>query len=352
MQNKKKVLIIKLTSLGDVIFNIPLANSLKDAGYDVSWLVSEKGYGVINNNPAVSKTFLAPTVKWKKNKFSIKNLFEYIHLIKALRKEKFDILIDSQKMFKSMLLQIFSGAKRRITSRGGKELSWLGINEFIPSIYTGVQRHSVNNYLEYAKYLGVEPKIKFTLPPSTQETKEKIDKLLIDINKTKPIVIISPATTRHLKFWHNDNWHKLIDGIKDKCNLVFTATENDRELIDEIGGNKFINLTGKTTLTDLIELFSRADIVISPDAGSAHIAWASGKPAVISIFTITPPTLYGPFGDDKKYFRVIGNLPCQPCYKQHCPLASPQFEACRRLPEAEEIINIVNNLLKTTDNGV
>ena len=351
MSDKKKVLIIKLTSLGDVIFNIPLANSLKDAGYEESWLVSSKGYDVVNNNPAVSKTYLAPDIKWEISITGIKNFIEYIKLIRKIRKEKFDIVIDAQRMLKSMIWQLFSGAKRRITYTGAKELSWLGINEFVPKSF--IQGgHSVDKYLGFARYLGIEPEYKFTLPPSTKETKEKIDTLLTDTDKTKPIVVISPATTRHLKFWHNDNWKKLINGIKDICNLVFTATKNDRALIDAIGGNKFIDLTGKTTIADLIELFSRAAIVISPDAGSSHIAWACGIPAVISIFTITPPHLYGPFGDDKKYFRVIGNLPCQPCYKQKCPLKQSEFEACRRLPDAGEIINIVNNLLKTANNSV
>ena len=65
-EKKQKVLLIKLSSLGDVIFNVPLANALKDAGYEVTWLTSEKGIQIVQNNPCVDKAILAPLVKWKK----------------------------------------------------------------------------------------------------------------------------------------------------------------------------------------------------------------------------------------------------------------------------------------------
>ena len=63
MEEKKKLLLIKLSSLGDVIFNIPLANALKDAGYEVTWMVSEKGIQVVENNPCVDHTILVPVGK-------------------------------------------------------------------------------------------------------------------------------------------------------------------------------------------------------------------------------------------------------------------------------------------------
>ena len=76
MTDKQKVLVIRLSPLGDVIFNIPLANVLKQNNYEVSWLVGEKGLDVIQNNPCVDKVFFAPVEKWKKNK----NIF-YINSI-------------------------------------------------------------------------------------------------------------------------------------------------------------------------------------------------------------------------------------------------------------------------------
>ena len=72
---KKKALLIRLSALGDVIFNLPLANILKKNGYEVHWITSEKGFDIINNNPLVDKAILAPVEKWKKQNF-FKNIVE------------------------------------------------------------------------------------------------------------------------------------------------------------------------------------------------------------------------------------------------------------------------------------
>ena len=97
-EKKQKLLLIKLSSLGDVIFNIPLANALKNAGYEITWLVSEKGIQVVENNPCVDKTILVPIKKWKSRGFCLENFKEYLAILKQLRDEKFDIAIDSQMM--------------------------------------------------------------------------------------------------------------------------------------------------------------------------------------------------------------------------------------------------------------
>lgn len=351
----KKALIIRLSSLGDVVFNIPLANVLKENGYEVSFITSEKGIDVIKDNPAVAKTFLVPIKKWKQNRPSIKIFFEFLSILRKIRTEHYDIAIDTHMMFKSFIWLKFCGAKRRICYQYGREFSNFGGNEKLkvsPAEKCSV--HAVFEHLLYAKHLGLKnsDKIKFTLPASPAETKSKIDNLLKDIDKSKPLVIICPATTWRLKHWNKDNWKILVEAIKDKCTLVFSGTANDTELISYISGDKFLSLAGKTNIKDLIELFSRANIVIAPDSGSAHLARATNIPAVISIFTCTPPSKYGPFGDDKKYFAINGKLKCQPCHVRKCPLEGADAEQCINNPKPQEIINIVNNLLQNIEHSV
>ena len=77
----KKIMLIRLSSLGDVIFNIPLANVLKNNGYEVTWLVSEKGIDIVKDNPAVKNAILIPIKKWKKDGFSIKNFIEFLSIL-------------------------------------------------------------------------------------------------------------------------------------------------------------------------------------------------------------------------------------------------------------------------------
>lgn len=347
-----KILIIRLTSLGDVIFTIPLACTLKESGNEIGWIVAEKGLELIENNPCVDKYHFVPLKEWKKRPFSIKTLQELIQIIKEIRSENYDIALDCQQMFKNLFLFMFCKAKRRITFKDAREFSNLGANEFVTpkAKFRDYNYHIVERNLDFARYLGIEPnEIKFCLPETSTSTKQKIDELLKNIDKSKPIVIISPATTWANKHWSEDNWADLIRETSDKCNFIFTGTENDNDLINRIIKNvnknfEYLNLAGQTNVEGLRELFSRAKVVISPDSGSAHLAWASNKPAVITIFTCTPAKRFGPYGNDLKYISVSGKLNCKPCFKKKCKLKTDK-NICTNYPEASAIIKIVNNLV-------
>lgn len=349
-----KILIIRLTSLGDVIFTIPLACTLKnnDEKTQIGWVVAEKGFDVINANPCVDKCHFVPLNEWKKRPFSIKTFKEFFNLIKEIRDEKYDIALDCQQMFKSLFLFWFCGAKRRITFKDAREFSVLGGNEFIKpkAKFRDYNYHIVERNLDFARYLGVEPEgINFSLPPTSQLAKDKIDILIKHLDNSKPIVIISPATTWKNKHWNERNWSMLVDAISSKCNLIFTGTPADEQLVERILDKtrshlNYLNLIGKTNLDELSELFSRAKLVISPDSGSAHLAWASANPSVIALFTCTPHKRFGPYGQPKKYFSLSANIPCQPCFKKRCKLKKEKY-ICQNYPNANEIINIVNHLL-------
>lgn len=346
-----KILIIRLTSLGDVIFTLPLVNVLSKEN-EIGYVVAEKGLDVIKNNPAISKVHFIPLKEWKKRPYSLKTFKEFWQITNEIRKEKYDIALDCQQMFKSLFLLMFCGAKRRITFKDARELSVLGANEFVKpkAKFRDFNYHIVERNLDFARYLGFEPeKIEFPMPETSQETKSKIDELTKHFDNSKSIVVLSPATTWENKHWSQENWAKVVDEINAQCNLVFTGTDVDNKLIESIlnktkGGVNYTNLAGKTNVEELRELFSRAKVVISPDSGSAHLAWASANPAVITIFTATPAKRFGPYGDKSKYFALTCNLKCQPCFKKKCT-KKRRKNTCCDYPKASEIINIVNKLL-------
>ena len=347
-----KSLIIRLTSLGDVIFTLPLMNAFKGDGHEIGYLVAEKGLGVIKNNPLITKVHFVPLKEWKKRPFSLRTFIEFIQIIKEIRKEKYDIAVDCQQMFKSLFLFMLCGAKRRITFKDAREFSILGGNEFIEpkAEFRDFNYHIVERNLDFARYLGIEPnEIKFNLPETSAETKNKIDEITSKFVFGKSIVVLSPATTWENKHWKPENWAKLAESIDEKCNLVFTGTSSDEKLIEDILSYsskpiKFFNLVGKTNVEELRELFSRSKIVVSPDSGSSNLAWSTSNPAVIAIFTSTPSKRFGPYGDSGKYFSIQAKLACQPCFKKKCRLKEAK-NICKNYPEANEIINIVNNLL-------
>lgn len=346
-----KILIIRLTSLGDVIFTLPLVNTLAEEN-EVSYLVAEKGLGIIKNNPSIKNVHFVPLKEWRKNPFSIKRYIEFFKLIREIRKEKYDIALDCQQMYKSLWLFLLSGAKRRITFSDAREGSIIGGNEFIKpkAKFRDNNYHIVERNLDFARHLNIQPKeIKFTLPPSTNEVIEQVNMLTSTLYDVRKTVIISPATTWKNKYWSSDNWAKVIKAINQTCNIVFTGMKEDKYYIDEILSKTqeridCLNLVGRTNFEELKELFTRADIVISPDSGSSNLAWACSKPAVITVFTCTPAKRFGPYGDNDKYFAIQGNLSCEPCFKKRCRMKVDNC-ACTNFPEADEIIKIVKKLL-------
>lgn len=342
--SKKKALIVRLSSLGDVIFNLPLANVLKSNGYEVTWITSEKGIDIVKNNPAVDEAILVPLKKWKTQSF-IQNLKEYLKIIKYVRSKNFEISIDSQGLFKSFIWNAFSGAKRRIASISGREFSFLGGNEIIEKMSTDYNTHAIKNYLKFAKYLKLEiQEIKAELPPASDECKKKVDDLLANIDNTKPIIAIAPATTWEPKHWNKENWKNLIKKLETDYTLIFTGTASDNDLIEYISENKHLNIAGKTTVLELAEVFKRSDLVISLDSGSTHLAWASQNPKIISIFCCTPTGLYAPIGESDKYIAISGNLDCQPCHKRNCPLKENK-NLCTLKPGADEVFNSIKKLI-------
>jgi len=340
----KKVLIIRLSALGDVIFNLPLANILKENNFEVHWITSEKGFDIINNNPLVDKAILAPIEKWKKQNF-FKNLVEYIRIVKFLRSQKYNISIDTQLLIKSAIWTIFCGAKRKLVSTSAREFANLAGNENIGKLSYDKTTHATKRYLKFAEHLKLNiDSIVAKLPPASEKIEKKIDNLIKDLDKSKLIIGICPATTWTTKHWNKDLWKNLIKKLEKDYTIVFTGTKKDQELINYISEGKHLSLAGKTNILELVEFFRRCALIISLDSGSTHLAWACEKPKIISIFCSTPKEFYAPIGSEKKYKAISGNLSCQPCHKKKCSIAATK-EGCTFLPNVEEVLKAVEELL-------
>lgn len=352
MKNDVKILIIRLSALGDTIHTIPLVAAIKKAypESEIGWVVEDKAHQFVCNNPLVDKCYELPRKQWKKRGLSFKNLKEYFEIIKKINDEHYDIVIDTQQLFKSASIMAFLNIKRKITHQDGREFSYLFANEFVKSSRKqfDVNFHVVKRNLEFANHLGIKTdEIEFVLPPVDEQAKEKVQTLLATLDTHKPIVTISPATTWDNKHWNKDYWIEVINAVSMSSNIVMTGSLADSKLIDSIIAkaelDNILNLAGKTNLMELSEVFSHSDVVISPDSGSAHIAWATGKPAVITIFCATSKERTGPFGD--KCFSLAPSLDCSPCMKRKCK-ASVGKNACCSDIKPSQIINIVNNLLQ------
>jgi len=351
MKNPKKILIVRLSAIGDVIHSLPILHCLKRKYPDVSigWVVEDKAADILEGHPLVDKVFVMPRKKWKKRVFSLKNLVEFIKFIGEIRKEKFDIAIDLQELFKSAIVTFLSGAKRRIAHDKTREFADLFVNEKIKAhdIFDP-DKPIIERYLEPAGYLEAPiDEIKFCLPPSDSKTIEYVDGLFSGIDSKKPVIVFSPATIWSSKHWVEEYWSELLDNLADDNNIIFTGTPNDIELIKRITAKaktgKYTILAGKTDIKQLIEVFNRTDIVVAPDTGPAHIANATEKPDIICIFGSTSYKRSTPYGS--RHEAISANISCQPCFKRICPKKDFPLECVYKIT-SEGITSLIEKKLQ------
>lgn len=342
-----KILIIRRSALGDTIHTLPLANALrlKYPDAQIDWVVEDKAALFIENNPLLNKIYI---INKKKD-----SIISFVNLIKNIRKEKYDIAVDTQQLIKSGIILGLSGAKRKITLSDGREFSWIFANEIIKSgrKQFDINYHVVNRNLEIAEYLGCNSNtINFELPEINKEIQEKVFSFINEkTDKTKPIVVLAPETTWVAKHWEENNWKIIIEYLLGKANIIYTGTKNDNGLSQRIlnGYEKeVLNLAGKTGLLELAELFKHADLVITPDSGSAHIAWATGKPKIIALFFATSAKRTAPFGE--KYFSIQAECECSPCMKKKCKYKNDLKNQCVNKIQSENIVNIIKKVLQFT----
>ncbi len=348
MDNRLKILIVRLSAIGDVIHSIPILHSLRQKFPDayISWAVEDRASAILVNNPLLDKLYVFPKQKWKKRGFCLDNFTEFFEIINEIKSEKFDIAIDLQELFKSGLVTGLSGAKRKIAHAGTREFADIFITEKLPAhdIFDP-NKLIIERYLEPAAYLGAPTdEVKFSLPPIDEEIKTYIDTLLEKTDKNKPNIIFSPATIWDSKHWLEEYWAELLDKLSEEYNVIFTGVEKDKLLIDRIVSkakiDNYFTVAGKTSLFELIELFNRSKYVIAPDTGPVHIANASGVPVIIAIFGSTSYKRTPPYGD--KHFALSEELPCQPCFKRNCPRVDIPMECMKKITP-DNILKIIKS---------
>ena len=272
------------------------------------------------NNPLIDKVYVFPKKKLNKMTLSV---------IQQIRKEKFDIAIDLQELFKSGIITFLSGAGIRIAHAKTREFAHIFVNKKLPAhnIFDP-EKLIIERYLEPAGYLGAPvDEVEFSLPPVSDEARDKADRLLEGIDRE--IVIISPATIWPSKHWPEEYWGELLERLHKRYSVVFIGTEVDNPLISRISNKTHLNLAGKTSLLELIEIFNRAKYVIGPDTGPAHIANATRAPSVIMIFGSTGVNRTPPYGE--KHSALCAYLPCQPCFRRNCPRKDNPMECMKRV---------------------
>ncbi len=308
--NHKKILIVKPSSLGDIIHSLPFLNVLKECypSAEIHWVVSDSLKEILEGNSMINKLWLIQKDKWKKISHIIKTSKEFKSLYKSLRNEEFDLVIDLQGLLRSGLISWATHAPKIVGFKEAREGS--------PFFYThhvkgGRDIHAVDRYLRIAKYLSCEIKnIQFPLHVDNGLS-SNIDKILPD-----RYAVIVPGTRWKTKRWPPENFGYVASRFH--IDSVILGSNDDIEIAEIVlkySQGKAISLTGKTSLSELIAIINKADFMLTNDTGPMHIAAALNVP-VFALFGPTDPEKTGPYG--KGHTIIKSEKDCSPCFKKKC----------------------------------
>lgn len=294
----KKILVIKLRHIGDVLLITPVFKALKENIPEsfVAVLVNKGTEAVLEKNPYIDQVITYDRGIKKMPIF--KRYLEEIKFLKTISKMGFDTTIDLTGGDRAAVISYFSGANRRIGIRSkgffGKKYLYTEIFEI------DGKKHKVLQNLEVLEKMGIKKGKPQVILNVTEDEKEWARNLIYPSNHQK-IVHIHPTSRWLFKCWKDEYMAEVITWfIKKGYKVVLTASPDSKELqkIDSIlsygfdlelcsQSSSIINLAGKLTLRQLIAVSSICDIYFGIDTAPMHIAAALGKPVV---------ALFGPSG--------------------------------------------------------
>jgi len=349
-----KILIVRLSSIGDVIQGIPCLVALKESfpDWEISWLVEETSAPILHQHPHLTKLFVLqrPAKRNSSSSSSPAGAMAMWPLRRALRQESFDVTIDLQGLFKSGFWTLLSGAPRRIGHDRTREGAHLFLTEvagnrpvFDPAFCL------IERYLEPARLLGADTnKGRYVLPPPSAQTISEVNSLpgMTDTGDSTEAtrrftVALCPWSSWPSKNWPIARWKEVAVSLARDFRVLLIGAASDLIAADQICSNlpRVINLTGKTSLLTLAEVFRRCQIVIGPDSGPLHLANATGVPRLIMLFGSTSWQRSGPFGNGHR--SLFTDLPCQPCFERVCPLGHLN---CQQFLEVKQVLAAVHEL--------
>ncbi|HHO77028.1 MAG TPA: glycosyltransferase family 9 protein [Deltaproteobacteria bacterium] len=318
------ILIVKLGALGDVVNTLPLAITLKkQLGAHIHWVVEPLSYPLVAHHRCVDSTIVFDKHNWIQSLPGV---------IRQIRKQRFDICLDLQRIIKSGLLCLASRSTRRIgfDQHRCKEMTGIFPFDRIPASDPG--RHMLLQYLEFAEYLGIQDHaICWNIPVDEH----------VPSGLPSQYLVLNIGATKEANKWTPQGFASLAMAISGKYSVpcVLTGVSQDRAMADtiiDIAGKHVIDLVGKTSLQDLINVLNGSLAVVSCDTGPMHLGVALGR-EVIALFGPADPSRTGPY----RGHVIKKQLHCSPCNKRAC-----KDPVCMTSIRSEDVMEKIDLVLK------
>lgn len=352
----QRILIIKPSSLGDVVHALPVLAGLRRAHprAHISWLIGTAFADLLAGHPLIDELILFDRARFGRMWFSPGAAGAFVAFVRSIRARRFDLVVDLQGLFRSGFLAYASGARRRIGFADARELAAVFYTD---RVRCGGEVHAVERNLRVAAALGLPAEPEFPLavePQALARAREKVGPACDERARVALVVGARWPT----KVWPAERMGELVAALSraGRRRVVMLGAAADRAMTDAIlrRGEQLgaepgdVNdLVGRTTLRELAAVLSLADVVVCQDSGPMHLAAALGRP-IVALFGPTDERRTGPYSAGARVVRV--ELDCAPCRRRRCRFArtDPRHHRCMGDISAERVVQEVAAALAGT----
>jgi lipopolysaccharide heptosyltransferase II len=334
-----KILLLKPSSLGDVIHALPVLRLLRlhFRAAEIFWWIDSALAPLIEGDPDLTGIVRFERKRWGKPR----HWPEMLRSIRWLRAQKFDLVIDLQCLLRSGAFAWLANGKFLIGLDEAREGARGFYDVVVPR--SGFYTHAVDWYLSVLPPLGVPVHKNFVWLPERKEIADNAkqkwrffwENQKSEIRNQK-LILLQPGARWLNKRWPVENFAELVRQLAQKfpaARFAVLGGKDDAPLGEEIlpaAPEKILNLCGQTSLPEMIEWIRHCDLLVTNDTGPMHVAAALGKP-LVALFGPTEPRRTGPYGQLENVLRL--DLPCSPCLSSRCAIAETD-KCLRALPPA------------------
>ncbi len=333
----RRILLIKPSSLGDIVHAMPTLAALRERfpQAEVTWLVKRQWAALVDVIQGVDHVCAVEP-----------GLAGWLGRVPDLRAARFDLVVDLQGLFRSGAMAWLTGCGRRVGFANAREGS--------PYCYTrpvavpGGAMHAVDRYLLVAEALGAArpaaPRFDFTDRPIDREALESL-LAAAGLAGSSRWIAMNVSARWETKRWPPQQFAEAADRLAEAEGVPVVliggpAERPETQAVIALMRTKAVDLTGQTPVGLLPGLLRRAAVLVTNDSGPMHIAAAVGTP-VVALFGPTDPVKTGPYGSGHV---VLSNpVDCRPCFRRDCSRAVTL--ECLTGVTAEQVVRAVQHQL-------
>ena len=287
----KRILLVKTSSLGDVIHNLPVVTDILQQypNVQIDWVVEESFADIPKLHPAINQVFTVAVRRWRKQVLSKKTWGEIATFKRQVSEKPYDLIIDTQGLIKSAVMSKFAqGIKCGLDKDSAREpfASYFYNRKF--SVVSG--QHAVVRNRELAAYAcGYEK------PNDAPTYGITADKMNVGVQLPQNFIVGLHGTSKDSKLWPTAHWIALANKLSErKCHLVLPwASDSEHQRAQEIAANlNNVVVLPKLSIAHLATIINQAWAAIGVDTGLSHLSVALNIPTV-AIYTDTNPARTG-----------------------------------------------------------